>query len=103
MELGTDGHDVKFRGVRGVADDREKADRLPVVHGDESRGSIGDASVLLVRLGFAEPVRHSRQELGAGRAASVLKPHEPHPATIPHQSTTPGVVLALARHMKPRP
>jgi hypothetical protein len=30
------------------------------------------------------------------RAASLLKPHEPHPATIPHQSTTPNVILALA-------
>jgi hypothetical protein len=40
-------------------------------------------------------VRQSRQELGAGRAASLLKPHEPHPATIPHQSTTPGAILAL--------
>ena len=76
---------------------------MPIVHGDESRGAIGDASVLLVRLGDAEPVRHRRQELGAGRAASPLKPHEPHPATIPHQPTTPGIILALARHTKLRP
>jgi hypothetical protein len=99
MEFGTNCHDVKLRGVRGVADDREKADRMPIVHGDESRAPIGDASVLLIRLGFTKPVRHSRQELGADGAASCLEPDEPHRATIAHRSTPPpGVILPLAKH-----
>jgi hypothetical protein len=100
MEFGTNCHDVKFRGVWGVTDDREEADRSPIVHGDESRAPIGDASVLLIRLGYAKPVRHSREELGAGRAASLLKPDEPHRATIAHWSTTPGVILLLAWRTK---
>lgn len=88
---------MKFRGVWGVADDREEADRLPIVHGDESGAPIGDASVLLIRLGYAKPVRHSRQELGTGRAAFRLKPDEPHRATIAHRSTTPRVLLPSVR------
>src|ERR687891_1476785 len=93
MEFGTNCHNVKFRGVWEVADDREEAERLPVVHGDESRAPIGDASVLLIRFDNAEPMRHSHQERSAGRAASLLKPDEPHRATIAHRSTTAGVDL----------
>jgi hypothetical protein len=100
MDFGTNCHDVKFRGVWGVADDREKADRMSIVHGDQGRAPIGDASILLIRLGFTKPVRHSRQELGADRAASRLEPDEPHRATLAHRSTTPGVILPLAKRRR---
>jgi len=51
---------------------------------DEGRVPIGDASVLPIRASDAKPVQHGRQDLGAGRAATLLNPSELHRATIAH-------------------
>ena len=60
MEFWANRHDVKFRGVRRVTDESEEADHSPVVVGEERGAPIGNAAILLVRIGDAKPVRHRR-------------------------------------------